>query len=89
MDYCDLKKYIKQCISLTKKDNLRIIISFHQTSSSEKNHTLNYYTLPPRVFDRYLICGFCNLDQEFIIMLAKEFDKYTNYYLVDLEKKEL
>lgn len=87
MDYSDLKKYIKQCISLTKKDNLRIIISFHQTSSTEKNNTFNYYTLPPRVFERYLICGFCNLDQEFIIMLAKEFDKYTNYYLVDLEKK--
>lgn len=87
MEYSNLKKYIKQCIYLTKKDNLKILVSFHQTSSVDTNEIINYYTLPPRIFDKYLLCGFCNLDQELIIMIAKEFDENIKYYLVDLEKK--
>ena len=43
--------------------------------------------MPPRIFDKYLLCGFCNIDQEEIINLAKEFDKFIKYYVVDLEKK--
>jgi len=84
----DFGNYLKQCISLTEKDNLEILVSFHQTSNSENQDKTNkYYTLPPRIFDKYLLCGFCNIDQEEIINLAKEFDKFIKYYVVDLEKK--
>ena len=31
----DFGNYLKQCISLTEKDNLEILVSFHQTSNSE------------------------------------------------------
>ncbi len=87
MEFRICSKYIEQCISLSAKDRLEILISFHQTSNSDRNKNNIFYTLPPRIFDNYLLCGFCNLDQEIIIMLAKKFDKNIKFYIVDLEKK--
>ena len=43
--------------------------------------------MPPRIFDDYLIAGFCNLEQDLVIEIAKEFNKKITYFLVDLEKK--
>lgn len=82
-----LRLYLNRCISLADKKNLKILLSFHQTSKSYKNLKENFYTLPPRIFENYLLSGFCNLEQEYIISLAKEYNKRIEYFLVDLEKK--
>ena len=83
----NLKKYIFRCIEIANEKQLKTLISFHQTSKLYSNSKENFYSLPPRVFDDFLIGGFCNLEQEFIINLANEFEKYIDFFLVDLEKK--
>ena len=83
----NLRLYLNRCIKLSNKKDLKIILSFHQTSKSDRNLDNTFYTLPPRVFDNYIIAGFCNLKQEYIISLAKEFKDKINFFLVDLEKK--
>ena len=36
-----------------------------------------------------MLCGVCNLGQEEILELTELFHKKIDYFLVDLEKKEL
>lgn len=87
MIYENLSSYLQSCISLSKKRKLKILISFHQTSKSCSRSNKNYYTLPPRVFNNYLLAGYCNLNQEYILMIAEKFNKEVNKFIVDLEKK--
>ena len=87
MIYEKLCSYLQNCISLSQKKNLKILITFHQTSKSYSNSYENFYTLPPRIFNNYLLAGFCNVDQEYILMLAKDFNNEINKFIVDLEKK--
>jgi len=85
IDY--LKIYLKRCVTISEKKSLKILLSFHQTSNSYKKQNSTFYSLPPRIFDDYLIAGFCNLEQDLVIEIAKEFNKKIAYFLVDLEKK--
>jgi len=87
MIYITLKEYLNKCIHIANHQNLKIIVSFHQTSKSDSKLNYHFYSLPPRIFDNFLMCGFCNLKEEFILNIAKEFDSKIEFFLVDLEKK--
>ena len=74
----NLKKYInylEKCYLMAREDNLKLVFSVHQTSSSFNQ---NSYTLPPRKTNKFLLSGVCNFNQEEIIELTHIYKEKIN-----------
>ncbi len=81
-------KLIDEYLALIKKvsfkKKLRVLISIQNTNNIDSN----YYLLPPRISNKYLICGICNSQEDSLNYFLNNGLNLTNIILLDVEIKK-
>ena len=84
MNFELIDDYLFLIKNVASNKKLKVIISIQNTN----NINDNFYLLPPRISNKYLICGICNSDKNSLDYFLRKGTKLTDILLLDLEIKK-